>query len=295
MTSTTYSDIVYGLRVAATHGVRAAEPGSAQAVCEAEQLGAGKIAQVAAMREQRLASIREAIALQVGDRTADTEALELARGGVSDEDLRAQDDRFIWSPLRAVVATALVLAAASALLLATDRGRPATGVTLVCASVLAAIVAQLAGRAFGKSADLEPHRRVASLATLALVVVVVCALLARHQPTAAAVGLAVASSAFVLGWLAGRHDHIVPRQQRVQRVAALHANLATHEGAIASLEARIADENRAASAAIDEIRAITISACAMRCSTVASAAEADRLLSAAESAINAWRLPAGAL
>jgi hypothetical protein len=302
MTHLTYDNLVYGYRVASLHGARGAlaplvtvgptEPrvGIAQSVRESQQLGAQRVAQINALCEQRSAPLREALALQAGDLAADVEALHQARDGVDPRDVAAQDDRFAWSPLRALLATCLVLVGASPLLLLTNREHPATGLALVCSTVFAAMVAQLAGRAFGKAAGHTSHQRVVGLVSLAVLVVVVCALLARHQPLAATIGIAAAGSAFVLGWLAGRHDHVIPRQQRVQRVTALRANVAEHRGAVTSLEARVRDEWREAAAAIEEIKALAISACAIRCSSAPSLAEADELLRRAESTIETWHL-----
>jgi hypothetical protein len=300
MTQSIYEKIAYGLHVTSTRGTRGVHTleangdagNPAQGVREAEQLGAEKVGQITATWEQRVATTREALALQRGDLTADQNALEEAQANVADDDHAVQDDRFVWSPVRATLVTLALLVVASPVLMLTNRDRPLNGVVLVCGSALAAMVAQLTGRAFGKAAGERPRIAVVTLGVLALLVVVVCAALARHSPLAASIGIAVAASAFVLGWLAGRHDHVVPRQQRVQRVAALQHTIASHEGAVASLDSRLRDERREAEAAIAQIRAITIRACAVRCSTVAEVTEADRLLTLAETTINGWQLPA---
>jgi hypothetical protein len=302
MTYRTYDDIAYSLRVALSVGPRGVlaatfdehDPGSfgdeARVVHELVQLGAEKCADVQTMFEERVAAHRTAAADRAADLLADEQLLAQAEASLEDGDRAARDDRFTWSPTQGAWSLTLIAGLAGGIWFALPGRRLETAILLSLVTALAAIVAWVAGRALGKAPEGHRYQQTAAVGGLAAVLVVAAAALPSQHALAGATGAAVAGAGLVLGWLAGRHDRVRPRQQRCDRVTALRANVAGHGGARRECAVRIADETLVAEAALRKLRALTISACARRCSTVDDLQQATRLLSEAERRTAAWTL-----
>ncbi len=297
-----YDDITYALKAAITVGRRGVvatndasrptqlAPDRRATIHELVETGAEKRAKVEALLEARVAEHRETASRRHADGYADEQLLAEANEHLDDEDHAARDDRFTWSPGRALAGVAAVLATGAAASFATPEQAATVSLVLSIAFTLAAILALLAGRAFGKAPEGHPHQKVAAVVAIALLTGGIAAFFGREKPFAVVVGLAVVCGSFLLGWLAGRHDRVRPRQQRHDRIAALRANVADHRGVGRQTQGHIADERRHAAAAIRSIQALTIGACARACGEVTDLNEAEALLTEAESLVGAWTL-----